>query len=103
MYVENISHDWHDNSFLKQHSINFHLEKSNNNMNKLVAVIFFFGISVGSIRGKSSKKGLCIPPGTNFHCGDLAAFDNVRYLLVSGFMQQTFIRSSFVVGGITGT
>ena len=72
-------------------------------MNKLVAVIFFFGISVGSIRGKSSKKGLCIPPGTNFHCGDLAAFDNVRYLLVSGFMQQTFIRSSFVVGGITGT
>merc|ERR1712110_562824 len=48
-------------------------------MNKLVAAIFFFGISVGSIRGKSSKKGLCIPPGTNFHCGDLAAFDNVSW------------------------
>ena len=71
-------------------------------MNKLVAVIFFIGISVGSIQGKSSKKGLCIPPGTNFHCGDLAAFDNVRYLLVSGFT-QTLIRPSFVVGGITGT
>ena len=23
---------------------------------------------------KSSKKGVCIPPGDRFHCGDLAAF-----------------------------
>ena len=35
-----------------------------------------------SLNGKSSKKGLCIPPGTNFHCGDLAAFDDVRWLPV---------------------
>ena len=26
----------------------------------------------------SPKKGLCIPPGDNFHCGDIEAFDNVR-------------------------
>ena len=50
-------------------------------MNKLVVIIFFLGIFVGIIQGKSSKKGLCIPPGTNFHCGDLAAFDNVRFVL----------------------
>ena len=49
-------------------------------MNKLVAIIFFLGIFVGIIQGKSSKKGLCIPPGTNFHCGDLAAFDNVSFV-----------------------
>ena len=49
-------------------------------MNKLVATLCLMGVLVGSIHGKSSKKGLCIPPGTNFHCGDLAAFDNVRYL-----------------------
>ena len=33
---------------------------------------------VSSLQGKSVKKGLCIPPGENFHCGDLAAFRNVR-------------------------
>ena len=49
-------------------------------MNKLVAPICLMGMLLGGIQGKSSKKGLCIPPGTNFHCGDLAAFDNVRYL-----------------------
>ena len=49
-------------------------------MNKLVATLCLMGVLAGSIQGKSSKKGLCIPPGTNFHCGDLAAFDNVRYL-----------------------
>ena len=48
-------------------------------MNKLVATLCLIGVLLGSIQGKSSKKGLCIPPGTNFHCGDLAAFDNVRY------------------------
>jgi len=31
------------------------------------------------LEGKSSKKGLCIPPGDNFHCGDLAAFNNVSW------------------------
>jgi len=29
--------------------------------------------------GSSSKKGLCIPPGDNFHCGDIAAFTNVSW------------------------
>ena len=33
------------------------------------------------IEAKSSKKGVCIPPGTNFHCGDLAKFHNARYIL----------------------
>jgi len=27
----------------------------------------------------SPKKGLCIPPGDNFHCGDIEAFDNVSW------------------------
>jgi len=27
----------------------------------------------------SAKKGLCIPPGKNFHCGDLAAFPRVSW------------------------
>jgi len=34
---------------------------------------------VNTLRGRSSKKGLCIPPGENFHCGDLAAFKNVSW------------------------
>jgi len=29
--------------------------------------------------GKSVKKGLCIPPGEDFHCGDLHAFSNVSW------------------------
>ena len=36
---------------------------------------------VWCVQGKSAKKGLCIPPGKNFHCGDLAAFSNVRLVL----------------------
>ena len=36
---------------------------------------------LNTLLGKSSKKGLCIPPGENFHCGDLAAFKNVRWVL----------------------
>ena len=42
----------------------------------LAVVITFF---LGNITGKSDKKGVCIPPGEHFHCGDLAAFHNVRY------------------------
>ena len=37
---------------------------------------------VSGLQGKSVKKGLCIPPGENFHCGDLAAFSNVRWEVV---------------------
>ena len=48
-------------------------------MHKFRAIILL-GILTGFIEGKSKKKGLCIPPGTNFHCGDLAAFNNVRYI-----------------------
>ena len=31
------------------------------------------------VEAKSSKKGVCIPPGEKFHCGDLAALHNVRW------------------------
>merc|ERR1712241_486130 len=34
---------------------------------------------VTRLEGKSAKKGLCIPPGDNFHCGDLGAFNNVSW------------------------
>ena len=37
---------------------------------------------MSGLQGKSVKKGLCIPPGENFHCGDLAAFGNVRWEVV---------------------
>jgi len=47
-------------------------------MHKFRAIILL-GILTGFIEGKSKKKGLCIPPGTNFHCGDLAAFNNVSW------------------------
>ena len=70
-------------------------------MNKLVAPICLLGILLGGIQGKSSKKGLCIPPGTNFHCGDLSAFDNVRYYLFSIWMNMQ--SSKHLGGGITGT
>ena len=39
---------------------------------------FVLAILVHFCESKSAKKGVCIPPGTNFHCGDLAAFNNVR-------------------------
>ena len=38
----------------------------------------FIAVLVHFCESKSAKKGVCIPPGTNFHCGDLAAFNNVR-------------------------
>ena len=37
-------------------------------------------LSILKIEAKSSKKGVCIPPGTKFHCGDLAQFHNARYI-----------------------
>ena len=39
---------------------------------------FVFAILIYFCKSKSAKKGVCIPPGTNFHCGDLAAFNNIR-------------------------
>jgi len=34
---------------------------------------------VSTVSGLSGKKGLCVPPGDNFHCGDIAAFNNVSW------------------------
>ena len=39
---------------------------------------FLFFLLVTAVKTQSSKKGVCVPPGTNFHCGDLAPFTNVR-------------------------
>ena len=49
-------------------------------MMKRAFLLFYF---LSTLQGKSSKKGLCIPPGENFHCGDLGAFKNVRWVLHS--------------------
>ena len=37
---------------------------------------------------KSAKKGVCIPPGENFFCGDLAAFKNVRYVYIKEILMK---------------
>merc|ERR1712179_321046 len=38
------------------------------------------GVALSSSTSKASKKkGLCIPPGKNFHCGDLEAFSHVSW------------------------
>merc|ERR1711936_195826 len=38
------------------------------------------GLALSSSTSKASKKkGLCIPPGKNFHCGDLEAFSHVSW------------------------
>ena len=44
----------------------------------MLACLLIVFLSVITCEGGSSKKGVCIPPGTNFHCGDLAAFNNTR-------------------------
>jgi len=48
----------------------------------MILVLALFLLSaVGSCQGanRSKKKGLCIPPGENFHCGDLEAFPRVSW------------------------
>ena len=47
----------------------------------MLACLLIVFLSVITCGGGSSKKGVCIPPGTNFHCGDLAAFNNTRKVL----------------------
>jgi len=38
------------------------------------------GVALSSSTNRvSKKKGLCIPPGKNFHCGDLEAFSHVSW------------------------
>ena len=65
---------------------NYESFKESTNISKLTIVmnpksaLLFFSLLVTTLQGKSSKKGLCIPPGDNFHCGDLAAFTNVRWV-----------------------
>ena len=51
----------------------------------LDACLLILFLSVISCEGGSSKKGVCIPPGTNFHCGDLSAFNNIRKVKISTF------------------
>jgi len=42
-------------------------------------LLFILSLLNTSTFSKSAKKGLCIPPGENFHCGDLSAFSNVSW------------------------
>ena len=49
-------------------------------MKCLYLFAFLLALLDESVCGKSAKKGVCIPPGENFHCGDLAGLDNVRYV-----------------------
>ena len=44
-----------------------------------VLVVLTFFISITNANAASGKKGLCIPPGKNFHCGDLEAFSRVSW------------------------
>merc|ERR1712142_1218117 len=36
-------------------------------------------LCLASLTSASPKKGLCIPPGENFHCGDLETFNSVSW------------------------
>jgi len=47
----------------------------------MFAPLLLLVVVVGSVAGEepSFKKGLCIPPGENFHCGDLAAFSRASW------------------------
>ena len=74
-------------------------------------------LSMLKIEAKSSKKGVCIPPGTNFHCRDLAQLHNARYIYKAFLLQQGFRKKLFslllnvlyplpfciLAGGTTGT
>jgi len=47
---------------------------------KLVSALFLSAVVSSCLGAKpSEKKGLCIPPGENFHCGDLEAFPRVSW------------------------
>ena len=48
----------------------------------MFACLFILYISLNICEGGSTKKGVCIPPGTNFHCGDLAALSNIRRVYI---------------------
>jgi hypothetical protein len=46
---------------------------------RTILVFLTFFIAINNADAASGKKGLCIPPGTNFHCGDLEAFSRVSW------------------------
>jgi len=48
-------------------------------MRGLIPFIVFVLLLFPFSEAKSAKKGVCIPPGTSFQCGDLAAFSNVSW------------------------
>ena len=68
-------------------------------MLKLAFCIIFIAL-LDISAAKSAKKGVCIPPGTNFHCGDLAAFTNAR--LVRKNKDCHLITLLISAGGTTG-
>ena len=68
-------------------------------MLKLAFCIIFIAL-LDISAAKSAKKGVCIPPGTNFHCGDLAAFTNARLVRKSKNCHLVTILIS--AGGTTG-
>ena len=68
-------------------------------MLKLAFCIIFIAL-LDISAAKSAKKGVCIPPGTNFHCGDLAAFTNAR--LVRKNKNCHLVTILISAGGTTG-
>ena len=53
----------------------------------MLKLLIFSLFLVLAFQAKSGKKGLCIPPGTNFHCRDLSAFTDARYKNCFSFMK----------------
>jgi len=45
----------------------------------MLKLLIFSLFVVLAFQAKSGKKGLCIPPGTNFHCRDLSAFTDASW------------------------
>ena len=45
----------------------------------ILSVVLVDVVLSNSTSKVSKKKGLCIPPGKNFHCGDLEAFSHVSW------------------------
>jgi len=45
----------------------------------MLALFLHLAVAVAAGESPSLKKGLCIPPGENFHCGDLEAFSRASW------------------------
>ena len=50
-------------------------------MNSCWSILVFLTTAILCVNSEnvSQKKGLCIPPGPTFHCGDLEAFSRVSW------------------------